>query len=93
MARRAKTLKEKIIMEMMTPDSTKFRVIHRKGDLPFILFWIGKHKLPSVQHFTKLEDALQSKKNLEAFGLNPSLSIDYHHCQIWDKKSGQFLPI
>ena len=87
-------IKEKVKNEMLIEAKPKakriveriFRVKENKGDLPYTLIWIGKHELPSINHFTRLEDAIISKNNLEAFGIKPSLLIDYNHCKMADKK-------
>ncbi len=87
-------LKEKVENGMLIDAKPKakkvieriFRVKEIKGDLPYTLLWIGKHKLPSINHFTHLENAIRAKTNLEAFGVKPSLLIDYNHCKMADKE-------
>lgn len=88
------TLIQKVKSEMLIETKPKakkvvehiFRVKENKGGLPYTLMWIGKHKLPTINHFTYLLDALQAKNNLEVFGIKPSLLIDYEHCKMSDKK-------
>ena len=87
-------LREKIENEMLIEAKTKtklvieriFRVKENKGDLPYILMWIGKNKLLSINHFTQLENAVRAKDSLEIFGIKSSLLIDYNHCKMANKE-------
>jgi len=60
---------------------TSFTLTERHGGLPFIVMWIGLHKLPTIQHFGTLEEAKGQYNKLTELGREPALLLDINQTE------------
>ena len=44
-----------------------------KGNLPYVVVWIGLLGLPSILHCATFKEAFEQYKHLKGLGINPSL--------------------
>lgn len=62
---------------------TSFTLTEQHGGLPFIVMWIGLHKLPIIQHFETLKAAKEQYNKLTALGREPAILLDINHTEHW----------
>lgn len=62
----------------------QFKVIEKRGGLPYVVMWIGKHHLPSIQHFSTLKDANAKVEYLEQLNIAPTLLLDLSQTDLYN---------
>ena len=53
-----------------------WRLVEEPGKLPYVVIWVGLHKLPSLQHFASFDGAQKHANYLIKLGREPAILLD-----------------